>query len=215
MTFWCPCVTFGQIAEIVDQGSSSCGTTGALYMLLAWFTGCGCIYSCFYRTKMRKQYNLKGSECGDCLKHFFCELCALTQAYRELTNRGFDVALGCITCWCPCITFGQVAEIVDQGSTTCGTAGALYALINAVTGCACIYSCFYRGKMRAQYNIEGSDCGDCLKHFFCELCALTQQYRELKNRGFNMDLGWVGNVQRQQNQGAEMGAPVFQGGMNR
>ncbi|CAN7064019.1 unnamed protein product, partial [Brassica oleracea var. botrytis] len=20
----------------------------------------------------------------------------------------------CITCWCPCITFGQVAEIVDQ-----------------------------------------------------------------------------------------------------
>ncbi|EEF34586.1 conserved hypothetical protein [Ricinus communis] len=22
MTFWCPCVTFGQIAEIVDKGSS-------------------------------------------------------------------------------------------------------------------------------------------------------------------------------------------------
>ncbi|CAF2043868.1 unnamed protein product [Brassica napus] len=62
---------------------------------------------------------------------------------------------------------------------------------------------------------QGRPCGDCLKHFFCELCALTQQYRELKNRGFNMDLGWAGNVQRQQNQGAAMGAPVFQGGMNR
>lgn len=24
---------------------------------------------------------------------------------------------GCITCWCPCITFGQIAEIVDKGST--------------------------------------------------------------------------------------------------
>nr|VDC63932.1 unnamed protein product [Brassica rapa] len=215
LTCWCPCITVGRIAEIVDQGSSSCCATGALYMLSMYTVfGSACI-SCKYRTKMRKQYNLKGSECGDYLKHFFCELCALTQTYRELTKRGFDVPLGCITCWCPCITFGQVAEIVDQGSTTCGTAGALYALINAVTGCACIYSCFYRGKMRAQYNIEGSDCGDCLKHFFCELCALTQQYRELKNRGFNMDLGWAGNIQRQQNQGVAMGAPVFQGGMTR
>lgn len=47
-------------------------------------TGCGCIYSCFYRTKMSKQYNLKGSDCGDCLKHSFCEIFALTQVYREL-----------------------------------------------------------------------------------------------------------------------------------
>ncbi|KAL8230198.1 hypothetical protein R6Q59_000143, partial [Mikania micrantha] len=23
----------------------------------------------------------------------------------------------CLTCWCPCITFGQIAEIVDQGKT--------------------------------------------------------------------------------------------------
>ncbi|XP_010459003.1 PREDICTED: protein PLANT CADMIUM RESISTANCE 2-like [Camelina sativa] len=108
-----------------------------------------------------------------------------------------DCSNCCITFWCPCITFGQVAEIVDQGSTSCGTAGALYALITAVIGCGCIYSCFYR------------------KHFCCELCALTQQYRELKHRGFDMSLRWAGNVERQ-NQGAvAMGAPVFQGGMNR
>lgn len=24
---------------------------------------------------------------------------------------------GCLTCWCPCITFGQIAEIVDKGSS--------------------------------------------------------------------------------------------------
>ncbi|PPS06883.1 hypothetical protein GOBAR_AA13766 [Gossypium barbadense] len=23
----------------------------------------------------------------------------------------------CITCWCPCVTFGQIAEIVDKGSS--------------------------------------------------------------------------------------------------
>lgn len=27
------------------------------------------------------------------------------------------ITAGCITCWCPCITFGQIAEIVDKGST--------------------------------------------------------------------------------------------------
>ena len=24
---------------------------------------------------------------------------------------------GCLTCWCPCITFGRIAEIVDKGSS--------------------------------------------------------------------------------------------------
>ncbi|PIN13498.1 hypothetical protein CDL12_13883 [Handroanthus impetiginosus] len=28
-----------------------------------------------------------------------------------------DVPNCCITWWCPCITFGQIAEIVDRGST--------------------------------------------------------------------------------------------------
>jgi len=52
-----------------------------------------------------------------------------------------------------------------------------------------MYACFYSGKMRAQYNIKGDGCTDCLKHFCCNLCALTQQYRELKHRGFDMSLG--------------------------
>ncbi|XP_010535733.1 PREDICTED: protein PLANT CADMIUM RESISTANCE 2-like [Tarenaya hassleriana] len=125
-----------------------------------------------------------------------------------------DCSNCCITCWCPCITFGEVAEIVDRGSTSCGASGALYALVACITGCGCIYSCFYRTKMRKQYNISGSQCGDCLSHFFCELCALTQEYRELKSRGFDLPLGWQGNVERQ-NQGIAMGAPAVQGGMTR
>ncbi|KAL1203596.1 Protein PLANT CADMIUM RESISTANCE 2 [Cardamine amara subsp. amara] len=125
-----------------------------------------------------------------------------------------DCSLCCITYWCPCVTFGQIAEIVDQGSTSCGTAGAMYVLISTFAGCACIYSCSYRSKMRRQYNLKGSDCGDCLKHCFCENRALTQMYRELKIRGFDVPLGWQGNVERQ-NAGVVMGAPVVSGGMMR
>ncbi|CDP00822.1 unnamed protein product [Coffea canephora] len=124
-----------------------------------------------------------------------------------------DVSNCCITCWCPCITFGQIAEIVDKGTTSCGTSGALYGLLAYLTGCACIYSCFYRSKMRRQYMLPESPCGDCLVHFCCETCALCQEYRELKIRGFDMPIGWQGNVEKQN--GGVTTAPNFQGVMNR
>ncbi|KAE8699015.1 Protein PLANT CADMIUM RESISTANCE 2 [Hibiscus syriacus] len=133
-----------------------------------------------------------------------------------LCDCGSDVSNCCITCWCPCITFGQIAEIVDQGSTSCGASGALYALIGVFTGCACIYSCFYRQRMRSQYMLEDRPCNDCCLHYCCESCALCQEYRELKNRGFDMSLGWHGNMARQQNQGVQMPtAPVMETGMKR
>ncbi|KAK9118482.1 hypothetical protein Scep_016575 [Stephania cephalantha] len=28
-----------------------------------------------------------------------------------------DISSCCLTCWCPCVTFGRIAEIVDRGST--------------------------------------------------------------------------------------------------
>ncbi|KAK4423408.1 protein PLANT CADMIUM RESISTANCE 2 [Sesamum alatum] len=124
-----------------------------------------------------------------------------------------DVPNCCVTCWCPCITFGQVAEIVDRGTTSCGASGALYALIGLISGCACIYSCFYRSKMRRQYMLRESPCADCMVHCCCECCALCQEYRELKHRGFDMTLGWHGNVEKQ-NHGVAM-APMVEGGMSR
>ncbi|XP_052204348.1 protein PLANT CADMIUM RESISTANCE 8-like isoform X2 [Diospyros lotus] len=66
------------------------------------------------------------------------------------------VIAGCITCCCPCITFGQIAEIVDKGATPCVMAGGIYALIAFVTGCGCLYSCFYRSKLRNQYTLTES-----------------------------------------------------------
>ncbi|CAD5164657.1 unnamed protein product [Musa acuminata subsp. malaccensis] len=65
-----------------------------------------------------------------------------------------DVGNCCITCFCPCITFGQISEIIDRGSTSCCASGALYALILCVTGCQCLYSCFYRSKLRGQYGLR-------------------------------------------------------------
>ncbi|KAH7570922.1 hypothetical protein ACOSP7_019464 [Xanthoceras sorbifolium] len=128
-----------------------------------------------------------------------------------------DCSSCCLTCWCPCIAFGQIAEIVDKGSSSCGVNGALYFLLQLLIGYPCCYSCLYRSKMRKQFNLEESPCGDFLVHCFCEGCALCQEYRELKIRGFDVALGWQGNVDRE-NRGVAMAAPtapVMEGGMKR
>ncbi|XP_050221038.1 cell number regulator 2-like [Mercurialis annua] len=124
-----------------------------------------------------------------------------------------DMSSCCLTCWCPCVTFGRIAEMADRGSTACGVSGALYTLMLCLTGCSCMYSCFYRSKLRGQFFLEESPCTDCCVHCFCEECALCQEYRELKNRGFDMSIGWHGNMERQKRLAAT--APVIEGGMTR
>ncbi|KAI3848326.1 hypothetical protein MKW98_005706 [Papaver atlanticum] len=97
-----------------------------------------------------------------------------------------DISNCCLTCWCPCITFGLTSEIIDRGSS---------------------------GKKT--YNLEGNNCTDCLSHCCCPLCALSQEYRELKNRGFDVSLGWHGNMGRGRGDVALTPPAAYGGGMER
>ncbi|VVA17932.1 PREDICTED: PLANT CADMIUM RESISTANCE [Prunus dulcis] len=124
-----------------------------------------------------------------------------------LCNCCEDVSSCCLTCWCPCVTFGRIAEIVDRGSTSCGVSGTIYSLMLCLVGCSCLYSCFYRSKLRGQYLLEERPCTDCCVHFCCEECALCQEYRQLQNQGFDMSIGWHGNVERQKRLAATMASP--------
>ncbi|KAK7400414.1 hypothetical protein VNO78_11620 [Psophocarpus tetragonolobus] len=94
LTLWCPCVSFGRVGEIVDRGTASCCVHGTLFCLLGGWTYFAGIYTCIYRTKLRKQYGIEGHQCKDCLAGCFCNTCTICQAYRELHARGFDVAAG-------------------------------------------------------------------------------------------------------------------------
>ncbi|XP_077214043.1 protein PLANT CADMIUM RESISTANCE 2-like [Tasmannia lanceolata] len=124
-----------------------------------------------------------------------------------------DPANCLITGFCPCITFGQISHIVNRGASTCASRGFVYGCLLGLTGFACLYSCFYRSKLRGQYDLEEEPCVDCLVHCCCETCALCQEYRELKNRGFDMGIGWEANMMRQSRGIAT--APVIGGGMTR
>ncbi|KAG8366579.1 hypothetical protein BUALT_Bualt17G0094600 [Buddleja alternifolia] len=124
-----------------------------------------------------------------------------------------DISICCLTCWCPCITFGRIAEIVDRGSTSCGVSAALYWMICCVSGCSCLYSCFYRSKLRGQYFLEEKPCTDCCVHCCCETCALCQEYRHLQDQGLDLSIGWHGNSERQKRKAAM--APSIEEGMKR
>ncbi|KAJ4961377.1 hypothetical protein NE237_021287 [Protea cynaroides] len=126
---------------------------------------------------------------------------------------GDNIEFRCITCWCPCITFGQISEIIDKGSPSCTINGVIYGFLRHFTGFHWLYACSYRSRMRQEYNLNGSSCGDCFVHCCCEPCALRQEYRELESRGFDMSIGWHGNVERQ-NRGVAM-PPIVEKGMTR
>ncbi|XP_024023548.1 protein PLANT CADMIUM RESISTANCE 7 [Morus notabilis] len=103
-----------------------------------------------------------------------------------------------ITALCPCVTFGQVAEIVDNGSTPCATSGLLYGVVAFFIAMPCIMSCTYRAKLRNRFGLVESPAPDWVTHFLCETCAICQEYGELKKRGLDPSIGWQGNVARMQ-----------------
>ncbi|KAF6141473.1 hypothetical protein GIB67_000854 [Kingdonia uniflora] len=116
-----------------------------------------------------------------------------------------------ITLCFPFVTFGQIAEIIDNGQTSCGSSGFMYGCISFMTGMPCLISCSYRTKLRSRYDLIESPAPDWATHFMCEYCALCQEYRELYNRGYDPAIGWNGNQikarQQQQQQAATMTPP--------
>jgi Cys-rich protein (TIGR01571 family) len=82
-----------------------------------------------------------------------------------------------ITHFCPWYTFGQIAEIVDEGTTSCCAASLLYLGVQCWLGCCFtpMVSYVYRSKIRRKFNIPpGRCCGDFCLHFWCECFALRQ-----------------------------------------
>ncbi|XP_023002047.1 cell number regulator 2-like isoform X2 [Cucurbita maxima] len=124
-----------------------------------------------------------------------------------------DLGSCCCTFWCPCVPFGQAAEIIDEGSNSCLCQASIFTVISCFTPCICLYTCYYRSRLRAKYQLQQTPCNDCCVHFWCLGCAMCQEYRELKNRGFDMHIGWQGNMQKQNN-GIEI-PPIIEGQMKR
>ncbi|KAG6549406.1 hypothetical protein Mapa_009125 [Marchantia paleacea] len=92
--FWCPCVLVGRVAEVVDKGATSCCASGFVFCCIQSLTGCGFLYTCGYRSRVRQTYSLPETPCVDWCTDCWCLPCSSCQVYRELKNRGVDPAQG-------------------------------------------------------------------------------------------------------------------------
>ncbi|KAK2451739.1 PLAC8 family protein [Trifolium repens] len=99
------------------------------------------------------------------------------------------------TCCCPYCAFGRNVEIIDQGRTSAAKAGLTSCALHFCM-CGSKYSSKFRSKLRAQYNLPEEPCSDCCIHRWVPFCAICQEYRELKNRGFDPSKGWKANEEK-------------------
>ncbi|KAK4586020.1 hypothetical protein RGQ29_023268 [Quercus rubra] len=114
-----------------------------------------------------------------------------SQWSTSLCGCGEEGSTCCITCLLPCITFGQIAEILDEGQSSCATQGCLYGVLMSWE-CQCLLSCAYREKLRSKFGLPEQPCGDYCVHCCCGPCALCQEHAELRHRGLDPSKGWVG-----------------------
>ncbi|ONI31346.1 hypothetical protein PRUPE_1G307500 [Prunus persica] len=117
-----------------------------------------------------------------------------------------------LTCFCPCVTLGRIAEIVDRGTTSRGMA-SLNAYAMGSIGCGWLYSGKYRAKLRAMFSLPEEPCGDFVLHGCCCVFSICQEYRELKNHGIDPSIGWQANVEKWNREGIK--PPNVESGMNR
>ncbi|KAK9058406.1 hypothetical protein SSX86_023248 [Deinandra increscens subsp. villosa] len=94
-----------------------------------------------------------------------------------------------ITYFFPCITFGQIAEVLDEGKSSFVAHGFIYGALMTVS-CHWLYAIMFRQRLRAKYRLPSDPCNDYCVHIFCDSCALCQEYAELKNRGLDPSKGW-------------------------
>ncbi|CAK9161501.1 unnamed protein product [Ilex paraguariensis] len=103
-----------------------------------------------------------------------------------------------MTAFLPCVTFGQIAEVLDEGELTCPLGSFIYVLMMPALCSQWIMGSKYRTKLRKKYKLVEAPYEDVISHFFCPCCSLCQEFRELKNRGLDPALGWNGIQAEQQ-----------------
>lgn len=110
----------------------------------------------------------------------------INQGPSQWSSGIFDCDQDCgsfvLGCCCPCIQYGTNMDILSK-SGCAGPCCSYYCL--ACVGCHCIIGSSGRGNIRNRYLIPGDGCEDCLLHYFCIPCVLSQEYRELMKRETN------------------------------
>ncbi|KAF9479496.1 PLAC8-domain-containing protein [Pholiota conissans] len=111
---------------------------------------------------------------------------------REWSNGLFDCGGDCatflISCFVPCVTYGQIKRRYEHLNTKgypdpehggfCSSDCMIHGCFT-FCGCGFIMQMMNRGSIRGRYNIKGGGCGDCCTALCCTPCELAQEAQEL------------------------------------
>lgn len=103
-----------------------------------------------------------------------------------------------MTAFFPCVTFGQITEVLDAGELSCPLGSFIYLLMMPALCSQWVMGSKYRAKLRRRYGLVEAPYQDVVSHIFCSCCSLCQEFRELRNRGLDPALGWNGILAQQQ-----------------
>jgi Cys-rich protein (TIGR01571 family) len=159
-----PCVLVGRIAEIVDEGRT-CKKPWWLHAAPPW---AACV--------LLLAYSYEDFWSWDDAAPLNC--CPIEE--KNDKNARNDI----IVVFCRCCFFCCAA---------CLTAGCIYYCLQSCTGCGCLYTYSFRTRLRNKYGLELKPCDDCCTDCWCLPCSLSQQIRELQNRGIDPSLGTCNN----------------------
>jgi Cys-rich protein (TIGR01571 family) len=84
----------------------------------------------------------------------------------------YDIVVGLLSFFCPCIQFGRNAQAVGDDCLLAGISQFV-----PILDIVCRF--MVRGKIREQKGIEGTAINDLLCVFFCANCALAQEGLEV------------------------------------
>ncbi|CAL5199905.1 unnamed protein product [Lathyrus oleraceus] len=115
-----------------------------------------------------------------------------------------------MTAFLPCVTFGQISEVMDVGELSCPLGSFIYLLMMPALCTQWIMGSKYRTKLRKKYDLVEAPYSDVISHIFCPCCSLCQEFRELQIRGLDPALGWNGILAKQKSDQTSRNPPSKQ-----
>eukprot|EP01065_Artemidia_motanka_P049953 TRINITY_DN842_c0_g1_i1.p1 TRINITY_DN842_c0_g1~~TRINITY_DN842_c0_g1_i1.p1 ORF type:complete len:209 (+),score=52.64 TRINITY_DN842_c0_g1_i1:66-692(+) len=107
--------------------------------------------------------------------------------------------LCCDICWCGYCHLARMMSAVSDGvaddpnwPVCCGIC-CLTAVFGGIV--PCLMQWWMRNEVRKVNNIQGNCCLDCCTVYWCGVCAMTQQHREMTARGITPGVCCCGGVQ--------------------
>ncbi|XP_077212002.1 PLAC8 family protein isoform X2 [Tasmannia lanceolata] len=108
----------------------------------------------------------------------------------------------------------------EHQTNGCPLGSLIYILMAPALCSQWIMGSMYRARLRRAYNLVEAPTQDWVAHAFCPCCSLCQEFRELRNRGLDPSLGWLGHLAQlqgrdQQYQAQQATAPPLNQSMSK